>query len=572
MFADFFNWIIFGIISTVANIIDVIIDFIRMILGLSPLASGNATMLEDLLLQEAIFYAFGCVVIVAFTLVFVFALIRIIKSKASEKEGDGAGDAKAVRGALESIVLMFLVPLFVVSIVFATSAVAQAIDVATAPNTLVETNYSTEVIFSTVDEGTLSEEGHRVANGELINDKVKLYVKQKDGTAVQVTGLEAVKLVFHGWDNAGKDEYDCIYKDEACTLKADWKGDGCDYGTDSWQRFGKLIDKNVYFSSFILPMLGGFVMMCALAMSALVVAQRIFTVTFLFVISPISVSTRALDDGARYKKWMEILIGKTLSGYGIIFALNLFFLIAPLLTSLVYFGDNGFANGVARLLIYIGGVIFASGANTIVGQLVGADAGSAERDQMTQNFRNSTLGLGLTSSALRGATRASKYALGSGKGTSMFSSAKGASLDGGSTLGAAGTGSVAKTIGGSLGSAGSELAHGNVGGAIGGAAKGAGKAIANSRIASTIAGVGMFAGGLIAAPVTSVVRHRNSLGSLNRRSEKAVANYRQAVKDGASAKKLEKMREDTRQLLAKRSEAKRRANASKTSSSDEEGK
>ena len=32
-----FHKLLFGIIATVANIVDVIIDFIRMILGLSPL-------------------------------------------------------------------------------------------------------------------------------------------------------------------------------------------------------------------------------------------------------------------------------------------------------------------------------------------------------------------------------------------------------------------------------------------------------------------------------------------------------------------------------------------------------
>ena len=143
-----FHKLLFGIIETVANIVDVIIDFLRMILGLSPLEGTDSTedFLSTQITSELVVQVFVIVCAIAIAFVVLFTVIRLVRAQLDEK--DEQGTAKSVRGALGALALMLIVPLFAVVLVTGASLTAQAIDSATRSSTNV--SYSTEVVFSTV--------------------------------------------------------------------------------------------------------------------------------------------------------------------------------------------------------------------------------------------------------------------------------------------------------------------------------------------------------------------------------------------------------------------------------------
>ena len=582
-----FHKLLFGIIATVANIVDVIIDFIRMILGLSPLegTDGVANILEDNLWTEVVLQAFGVVIAISVTLIFAFALIRLVRTHMAEK--DEGGHWKAARGIVESIAMMFVIPLFAGVIILATSVTAQAIDTATRDSQGADIGYSTEVVFSTVDESMLTMTGHSWHDGE---NHFQIY----DGYGNQITGMNAVKLVYGGWEN-GVNAEDKYYADAQLSVVLEPPL----AGQSDFSRLTALVSEDAYFDTFILPMLGGFVMLCALAMAGITITQRIFSVIFLFIIAPIPASVRPLDDGARYKKWSEIFLGKVLGGYGIIFALNVFFSLCPFIVSQTFF-YNAFANGVAKLIVYIAGVVFATGANVLIGQLIGADAGTAERDQASKNFRSAMSGAYWTGSAIRGARRMAGYPFGRGKSAKKNPSLAGGG--GGDGLGGGGEKAPLGAKSGGTPSAGGEDAGGggesaalakagspapDVGGSGGQsvssrigeamssrgsqfASRLGGMRVTRAAVGTAVAAAGVAVGGFFAGRAAwSNTFGRNTLGGLKYRSrhldarlQKSSAAARASAERYRNASEADrvKMRPKLQKQLAKRSKLKNKLN------------
>lgn len=547
--ATFFHKMIFGMISTVSRIVDVLINFIRIILGLDPLTTNEniSISLYDNLIAQNVMQAFGICVFAGFMISVVFALVRFIKSHITEREEEGVGVWKALRGLAVNVASYLVIPIFAVSIVLATGAVAKTVDNATRDGNAVGVSYSAEVIFSTVDYDMLEDKGKDWYKG--IND-CQIYDKNNR----QITGMTAVKLVYSGWErgsgiyHADGSEYN--YSDTGLS------------GESPFEILTTLVDEDAYFDMFILPMLGSCVMLVALAMSSITIAQRLFSVVFLFILSPLPASFRPYDDGARFKKWAEIFIGKVLSGFGIVFALNVFFSLAPEFTKYEFFSGS-FANGCAKLIIYIAGVSFAMGANLLVSQFIGGDSLSAERDQTTQNFRAAMSGAHLAGAMTRSAGRMTKFAFGhsgtrTGGGRALaaqgaasgaaggrgeVSQAIGSRMEQKPALGentamssssaaaqGAGVGSAAapmsashsankgsngaataRQIGGGLGEAGYNLMGGHAGKAAGNAAKSAGSAIGMSRIGRAVAGTAMFAAGAVTYAARSVGKGARSI-------------------------------------------------------------
>ncbi len=529
----FFHKILFGIIATVANVVDVLIDFIRMILGLSPLEGTDniADLLGEQIWANFVLQTLGLVAAISVAFIFIFALIRLVRAQLAEK--DEGGHWKAIRGILESIALMFVIPLFAGMVVLTTSVTARAIDNATQNTYGTTISYSTEVVFSTVGKDMLTPEGKNWFYGE------KGY-QIFDGHGNKVEEMTAVKLVYEGWETSAVAENN-YYKDASCTtlLDAPLKG-------NKYSNLTELISEDEYFDTFILPMLGGFVMLCALAMASITITQRIFSVIFLFIISPLPASTRPLDDGARYKKWSEIFLGKVFGGYGIIFALNVFFSLCPLIVSNVFF-INAFANGVAKLIVYISGVVFATGANVLIGQLIGADAGTAERDQASQNFRTTMSGAYWTGAAARGASHILGYPFGRSRKSAIpnpslaYASPTGTSMkspEGKMNLGQAAqplymssSAPLSATIGGAMGRAGVALANGEPATAAKSSARSVGNRLASMRITRAAIGVAMLAGGTVMGAIRGVrsLRQRNAYGGLTERANRAKQKYEQAT-------------------------------------------
>lgn len=488
--SNFFNKLMFGILKMLATIIDTIINIMRKLLGLDGASGGSSNLLLDALTNEAVIGAFITIIALGFIAMFIFAIIRILRNFFNDEKDDGAvSKNKAVKEILHAVINMVALPAFCIALILAVTATAKVIDSATRNS--FNSDYGTKILFSTVTEDNLNTEGKEWFTGADENHKIFVIkatfkedvLKNNNGelpSAVpaeyleQVTGMDAVKYYW-----TGEDFYNEI---------GNKRPNNCN---QSFSSFKKLVNDDYYFSNFLLPLLGGCIMVCSLGMSVVVVGQRLFYCVFLFIISPFIVSTRPMDDGARWKKWCEIFLSKLIGAFAIIICLNVFFLLSAELVKLQFFpAEKKLANSITKIIIYIAGVIAATGASQLVAQLIGADAGQSERDQTQNTFRSLATGGAVAGSLTRGA---GKLAGGvgnffGGKKQTPLSNALGAGA------GSATASNASALAGESMASKiGNTLMGKNTAGEV---AKAMGKGVANSRIGNVGKGIGTFVAGV----------------------------------------------------------------------------
>ncbi len=502
MLKGFFYDIIFGIIKVFASIVDTIVNLMRGLLGLGDNYTGDITL--SAITSEAITLAFWIVVALGFATTFIFAIIRIIKNYFADDKDDGAiSKHKAIKQIFLSVINMLILPVFCIALILGTTATAKVVDSAT--HNSYNPDYGIELIFSVVSEDDLKEKGITIAtNGVYV---LQEQWKEKDAGKTNVnvehletiTGINAVKYIL----SSG------IYYDSTGNLQSgSFDTNGFYIDNEGYGAIWSYVDKDNYFDNWLLPLLGGAVMVVSFAMSIIIVAQRVYYIAFMFVISPFIVSTRPLDDGARWNKWCEVFISKLIGAFAIVVCLNVFFLVAPTVINIQFFApSNTLANGISKLIIYIAGVLAATGASQLVAQLIGGDAGQVERDNAQQNFRALAGGGALAGTLAKGAKSVGNTA------SNFFAGKKetptNAKTFGANMMGADGGKATADNslVGdGMAGKIGNTLMGKNT---VKDVAKAGISKAKNSRLAQIGKGIGAFVGGLALAPIRLGVGMKN---------------------------------------------------------------
>lgn len=141
---------------------------------------------------------------------------------------------------------------------------------------------------------------------------------------------------------------------------------------------------------FLFSWLAGGVVLFGIGSAMLVFVDRVISLVILYIVSPISLSTSVLDDGARFKLWRDQFLSKFIMGYGMIIAVNIYALICGLVMrdGFAFFPGEGLGNQfldlVMKLLIIAGGALALQKAMALIGNLVSSGAGSNElRDSMS---------------------------------------------------------------------------------------------------------------------------------------------------------------------------------------------
>ena len=136
----------------------------------------------------------------------------------------------------------------------------------------------------------------------------------------------------------------------------------------SWKCNG-MVDPNkfLYFPSLVAAIALGIAMIVA----SVNLAKRIFEIVFLYLVMPVSMSTLAADDGARFKIWRETFITKVVLAYGAVFSVNVFVLILPLLSQMRIEGIGGFGNSLFLIFMIIGGAMVIPAGMTLFARLFG---------------------------------------------------------------------------------------------------------------------------------------------------------------------------------------------------------
>ena len=133
---------------------------------------------------------------------------------------------------------------------------------------------------------------------------------------------------------------------------------------------------------FLFAWLTGGVVLFSIGSSMLIFVDRVLSLVILYIVSPISISSSVIDDGARFKLWRDQFLSKFIMGYGMILAVNVYALVCALVMkpgfSFVPEGGSGFVDLLLKLLVIAGGALTMQKSMAIIGNLVSAGAGSNE--------------------------------------------------------------------------------------------------------------------------------------------------------------------------------------------------
>lgn len=324
---DMFFTLLYRCFSLNCMLIDFLKDVFYMLCGIDPVRINgeSSDLLTSLLGSDMVRRAFYGVFLVGAILLVVFTILAILKTSYQEKSTVSGVLKKSGRAFLIAILLPFLVT----AGILLTNAVMKSINLAMTP---------------------YGQSAHSTVEGEFLTTiGYSSYI-----------GSEA--------------------KEEAFA-----KFVSCEYSYMDVDLVKKYFD--IQSMNYLIGILGGFIMLVMFVLSSITFIQRIFDVTLLYLVSPVSVSTIPLDDGNRFGVWKNMMIGKILSAYGVILTMNLFFLIMPQVYQIKFF-DDGFQNGVVYTLFLIGGSFAITKANDIIARLCGSQQGGNEMRDMIYNVRS----------------------------------------------------------------------------------------------------------------------------------------------------------------------------------------
>lgn len=136
--------------------------------------------------------------------------------------------------------------------------------------------------------------------------------------------------------------------------------------------------------NYIIFIGGGLLAAYTMLMASFGMIMRMYKGAVLFVISPAMTGLMPLDNGNAFKEWRKAFIKQLLSAYGTIVAMNLLFILLPIVSNINLFGstdfngttlsdDVGKINAFVQMLFALTGLFMLKDMSGIIASLIGAD-------------------------------------------------------------------------------------------------------------------------------------------------------------------------------------------------------
>lgn len=172
----------------------------------------------------------------------------------------------------------------------------------------------------------------------------------------------------------------------------------------SWKNNG-MVNPDTFL--YLPSMIASIGLMIAMVVAIINLSKRVYEIVLLYIVLPVSMSTIAIDDGARFKIWRETFITKIVLAYGTVFSVNIFILILPFISKMKIPGVSNFANSMFLIFMIIGGALVIPAGQTLFARLFGqADdmhaGGSFLRSAFYGSRFASALTFGTASKIIRG--------------------------------------------------------------------------------------------------------------------------------------------------------------------------
>ena len=172
----------------------------------------------------------------------------------------------------------------------------------------------------------------------------------------------------------------------------------------SWKNNG-MVNPDTFL--YLPSMIASIGLMIAMVVAIINLAKRVYEIVLLYIVLPVSMSTIAVDDGARFKIWRETFVTKIVLAYGTVFSVNIFILVLPFISKMKIPGVSNFANSMFLIFMIIGGALVIPAGQTLFARLFGqADdmhaGGSFLRSAFYGSRFASALTFGTASKIIRG--------------------------------------------------------------------------------------------------------------------------------------------------------------------------
>ena len=172
----------------------------------------------------------------------------------------------------------------------------------------------------------------------------------------------------------------------------------------SWKNNG-MVNPDTFL--YLPSMIASIGLMIAMVVAIINLAKRVYEIVLLYIVLPVSMSTIAIDDGARFKIWRETFVTKIVLAYGTVFSVNICILILPFISKMKIPGVSNFANSMFLIFMIIGGALVIPAGQTLFARLFGqADdmhaGGSFLRSAFYGSRFASALTFGTASKIIRG--------------------------------------------------------------------------------------------------------------------------------------------------------------------------
>lgn len=134
------------------------------------------------------------------------------------------------------------------------------------------------------------------------------------------------------------------------------------------------------------------ILVVSLGLSSFQFVKRIFNIILLYIVSPIVGSTYPLDDGSRFKSWINLVVSTLLSAMGILIVMNLFLLFIPEFFKISMPNQPAMFNAIIPIFLMIAGGFAVLGGIEIISQLTGSEQGSTGAGFLKQLMMGRVLG------------------------------------------------------------------------------------------------------------------------------------------------------------------------------------
>ena len=152
--------------------------------------------------------------------------------------------------------------------------------------------------------------------------------------------------------------------------------------------------------------------------SIFVFIRKIIEVVILYITSPIFVATMPLDEGATFKKWRDLFIGKLLSGFGIVITMNLALIFIPIvMNSSFSFSSSNALDTTMKTIFMVGSLYAAWKCNSTILEVINPEVAAADKaSAMVVAALVKKAGDAAMTAATGGASAAAKGAASAAKG------------------------------------------------------------------------------------------------------------------------------------------------------------